>query len=1531
MASRTPPPPARPIPAAPVDNATQPVNEVSVKQAQNNVVSNIVAENDAQGVRTYNFSPDASPEEMKAVAGKAKAALGLPPVLNQTADKGAQGLSVASSNGPPVIPTVTIEDADANPSPVKPAPGAATANGGAAAAPLSASSIVSEKNSTPGDLPAGKAPIIPDWYKIGWRAVSGIDEPLPEGVEKDRGILFQHINEQYYGDWYHNAAIIIVAVVFTHLITLLRLGWGWILVLLAFCCTYYSTSIERFRRRARDDMQRELTKTRVFKEAETADWMNNFLARFWKIYEPVLSTTIVNSVAQILSASTPAFLDSIALTTFSLGNKAPHIDHVKTEPYTEEDIVEMQWGISFTPNDVADMTYREAEKKENPKIILEIRVGKGITATMPILLEDITFKGTMNIRMKLITAFPHIQIVDISFIEPPWIDYVLKPIGGETFGFDIASIPGLSSFIRDTTHSILGPMMYKPNVFTLNLEQLMSGVPLDTAIGVLQITIISASGIKASKLGGGTPDPYVTIAINNINVLDQTKPKMGTRTPVWNETKFVLVSSLSGNLNMAILDYNEHRKDTELGTVSWDLNQLAADSSIEGIVTPVLLDAKERGELKYDVSFFPVIKPAIVDGKPEPLPETSVGIVRLVVHQAKELDPSKNTVSKDLNPFVKIYTGDSASDFIHSTPVTKHQLNPIWESPKEFLCSDRDTCDIRLEVIDDRDFLSDPVIGIMKIRLNDLLEAKKQGKDWFPLADCKTGRIRISAEWKPLDMAGSLHGAAKYVPPIGVVRVLMKKAVDVKNVEAGLGGKSDPYVRVMVNDTIMARTEVVNNNLSPVWDQYMYIPVHSLKETVYFECMDYQHLTKDRPLGHLELNVSSLAAPVATVAADTKYLHESLGCKELVERLKVDHDTYKGELHFSAEFIPALHLANVSFEAHKNPIEKTIEDNYTYEAAKPASNGAAPASNGAAPASNGTAPAEKATAAPSENGDAVKKEANGNGTAHHDDGITLSKEQLLATTSGVIVFDVVSGSLAKKSRLEILMDDGYWPVFSTQKSRASHAQWDMVGEGFIKELDFGRVWLRLNANSEGEKEEILAEKKLEAKKFLEQALDGPTTFELADVDGDNKSTVVIAAKFVPVPIKLSPRESMNNQGHLRIDILDAKDLHAADRSGTSDPYVVISLDGEKIHKTDTKKKTLTPVWNETCECTIPSRVGAEMTLEVFDWDQIGSNESLGKTKIDVAALEPFTSSRITVPLTTSKHGQKGTVNLALLFTPQIVVRSRKSTSTFSTAGRAVTQVGAAPVMVGKGVIGGVGVAGKGVVGGVGAVGKGVKGVFGSRKKSVSEGPLVATGATDASGVPVPAVPAIVEPVPVAPGYSVANDSQTFPKTDEASNGTLEGIMRISGLSGREMADSDGDQVRPYVVATVGGKEVKTKHLSKTNAPEWDESFTFQVGPDTKTLRLEVMDHKTIGRDKTIGQLEIPIWDNIQASGGVSSTVVSSALQQGTGQISLRLEFEQSTGGALGGRGASIGSLDRPLVGNQSRLSMRKAKSPFAES
>lgn len=216
--------------------------------------------------------------------------------------------------------------------------------------------------------------------------------------------------------------------------------------------------MKRVRTRARDDIQRELVKSRLMDEHETADWINQFLDRFWLIYEPVLSETVIQSVDQILSQNTPPFLESIRLSTFTLGTKAPRIEKVRTFPKTPEDIITMDWGFSFTPSDISDMTPREAAKKVNPKIVLNIRLGKGLaTAGMPILLEDINFSGLMRIRLKLMTAFPHVQVVDLSFLEKPYFDYVLKPVGGEHFGFDIGNVSLLRYFYLQLGLSLTTP------------------------------------------------------------------------------------------------------------------------------------------------------------------------------------------------------------------------------------------------------------------------------------------------------------------------------------------------------------------------------------------------------------------------------------------------------------------------------------------------------------------------------------------------------------------------------------------------------------------------------------------------------------------------------------------------------------------------------------------------------------------------------------------------------------------------------------------------------------------------------------------------------------------------------------------------------------------------------------------------------------------------------------------------------------------------------------------------------------------
>lgn len=50
-------------------------------------------------------------------------------------------------------------------------------------------------------------------------------------------------------------------------------------------------------------------------------------------------------------------------------------------------------------------------------------------------------------------------------------------------------------------------------------------VPPDTAVGVLQITVYNARGLKGVKIGGGVPDPYVSFDIGSRTGLAKTKTK----------------------------------------------------------------------------------------------------------------------------------------------------------------------------------------------------------------------------------------------------------------------------------------------------------------------------------------------------------------------------------------------------------------------------------------------------------------------------------------------------------------------------------------------------------------------------------------------------------------------------------------------------------------------------------------------------------------------------------------------------------------------------------------------------------------------------------------------------------------------------------------------------------------------------------------------------------------------------------------------------------------------------------------------
>lgn len=708
-------------------------------------------------------------------------------------------------------------------------------------------------------------------------------------------------------DWYHNAGIIIFACLGSWIVAILGGGLAWIFIVMAFCSTYYRTSLRRVRRNFRDDINRELSKQRLETDTESLEWINSFLVKFWPIYAPVMCDTIINSVDQVLSTSTPAFLDSLRLKTFVLGTKPPRLEHVKTYPKTEPDTVIMDWKFSFTPNDVADLTARQVKDKINPKVVLEVRVGKGVVSKgLDVIVEDMACSGLMRVKVKLQIPFPHIERVDVCFLEKPEIDYVCKPIGGDLLGFDINFIPGLESFIKDQIHGNIGPMMYAPNVFPVEIAKMLAGNPVDRAIGVVAVTLHGANQLKNPDKFSGTPDPYAVVSLNNRVELGRTKVVHGSDSPKWNETIYVIITSFADSLTINPYDWNDFRKDKNLGAANFSLEKLEEEHEHESIYLEVMSSGRSRGAIHADIRFFPVLEGRTMEnGETEPAPEMNTGIARFTVEQAKELDSTRSIVGQ-LNPYgVLLLNGKE----IHITKKLKRTNNPIFQdASKEFLVTDRKTARLGMIIKDDRDFAADPIIGSYQIKLNDMLKMMERGQEWFHLHQAKTGRAKLTLEWKPVAVGG-ISGSAGYIDPIGVMRFHFKSASDLRNLETM--GKSDPYARVLLSGIMKRRTVTFRNNLNPEWDEVLYVQVHSPREKLTLEVMDEESMGHDRSLGALD-HISA-----------SDYIHENdEGELEVDDEkqplsggLRIGRGAVKGRLNYTVAFYPSIPVVNPEEEA----------------------------------------------------------------------------------------------------------------------------------------------------------------------------------------------------------------------------------------------------------------------------------------------------------------------------------------------------------------------------------------------------------------------------------------------------------------------------------------------------------------------------------------------------------------------------------------------------------------------------------------
>ncbi|KAI5610946.1 otoferlin isoform X12 [Silurus asotus] len=87
---------------------------------------------------------------------------------------------------------------------------------------------------------------------------------------------------------------------------------------------------------------------------------------------------------------------------------------------------------------------------------------------------------------------------------------------------------------------------------------------------------------------------------------------------------------------------------------------------------------------------------------------------------------------------------------------------------------------------------------------------------------------------------------------------------------------------------------------------------------------------------------------------------------------------------------------------------------------------------------------------------------------------------------------------------------------------------------------------------------------------------------------------------------------------VRVYIVKATNLHPTDLNGKADPYIVIKLGKTDIRDKDNYiSKQLNPVYGKSFDIEAMFPMESMLTVSIFDWDLVGTDDLIGETKIDL--------------------------------------------------------------------------------------------------------------------------------------------------------------------------------------------------------------------------------------------------------------------------------------------------------------------------
>lgn len=333
-------------------------------------------------------------------------------------------------------------------------------------------------------------------------------------------------------------------------------------------------------------------------------------------------------------------------------------------------------------------------------------------------------------------------------------------------------------------------------------------------IRIHRATGLSKQDRRGSEHGGS--DPYITLAFSKYGKpMYCTRVITDDLNPIWEETAALLVTpeliKADENLSVELWDSDRHSADDIVGKVELSMQKMIQHpgkmypqvSKLAGMEA----GSEMPGELHWEVGYFgkPKFRPALrTDGKNKALPkelkddpalqdEKGVinteeddavmhtppdplwpsGICSVIVHQIVNLElenvkgSNGNRKGREYEP-AKPY-GEASEEtggnlptsyctilfndqLVYKTRSKAVSSQPIFNAGTERFIRDWRSAIITVTVRDSRNREHDPILGVVPLKLSDVLETSSQVTRWYPLdGGIGFGRIRISLLFRSIE------------------------------------------------------------------------------------------------------------------------------------------------------------------------------------------------------------------------------------------------------------------------------------------------------------------------------------------------------------------------------------------------------------------------------------------------------------------------------------------------------------------------------------------------------------------------------------------------------------------------------------------------------------------------------------------------------------------------------------------------------------------------------------------------------------